>query len=307
MILSILIPARNEIFLKRTIDDILAKIRGETEIIVVLDGAWPEPALPQHPRLKVVYLPQSIGQRAATNLACRISTAKYVMKVDAHCSFDEGFDVKMCEAMQPGYTMVPRMYNLHAFDWECPQGHVRYQSPSGPCKEARCGLPTERKIRWIAKRSPETDAMLFDSDLKFGYWMRYKKQQKDQIADTMSLLGAAWLVERSRYWELDISSEKFHGWGQQGTEIACKTWMSGGRLVVNKNTWFAHMFRTQGGDFGFPYPQQQSLIDENREISKRLFMQNKWDGTKLPFTFILEKFWPIPGWTDQDLAYAKSL
>ena len=36
--LSILIPARNEQFLKRTIDDILENIEADTEIIAVLDG-----------------------------------------------------------------------------------------------------------------------------------------------------------------------------------------------------------------------------------------------------------------------------
>jgi glycosyltransferase involved in cell wall biosynthesis len=36
--LSILIPARNEMFLERTVLDLLANMEGHTEIIVVLDG-----------------------------------------------------------------------------------------------------------------------------------------------------------------------------------------------------------------------------------------------------------------------------
>ena len=39
--LSILIPSRNEIFLKNTIDDILAHKEGRTEVIAILDGAMP--------------------------------------------------------------------------------------------------------------------------------------------------------------------------------------------------------------------------------------------------------------------------
>lgn len=38
--ISILIPARNEMFLARTIEDILANIEADTEVIVVLDGQW---------------------------------------------------------------------------------------------------------------------------------------------------------------------------------------------------------------------------------------------------------------------------
>ena len=90
--LSILIPARNEEFLSKTIEDILSNIEADTEVIAVLDGEWANPPIPQHPRVNVIYLPESIGQRAAGNLACRLSRAKYIMKVDAHCAFDKGFD-----------------------------------------------------------------------------------------------------------------------------------------------------------------------------------------------------------------------
>src|SRR3990167_7673261 len=93
--LSILIPARNEEFLSKTIEDIIANAEADTEVIAVLDGAWVNPPIVQHPRVNIIYLPISIGQRAATNLACRLSSAKYIMKVDAHCSFDKGFDKKL--------------------------------------------------------------------------------------------------------------------------------------------------------------------------------------------------------------------
>ena len=98
--LSILIPARNEMFLSRTIEDILANIEADTEVITVLDGVLADPPIPQHERVNVIYLSESIGQRAATNLACKLSNAKYVMKCDAHCSFDKGFDLKMIEAFK---------------------------------------------------------------------------------------------------------------------------------------------------------------------------------------------------------------
>src|SRR4051812_609505 len=97
--LSILIPARNEMFLSKTVESILANIRGKTEIIIVLDGSWADPGLPKDDRITVVYRNRSIGQRAATNEACRLSKAKYVMKIDGHCAVDEGFDVKMISEM----------------------------------------------------------------------------------------------------------------------------------------------------------------------------------------------------------------
>ena len=97
--LSILIPARSEMFLAHTIEDITKNMRGDTEIIAVLDGAWADPPIKDHPKLTIIHHSEAVGQRAATNEAARVSQSKYLMKVDAHCSFDEGFDVKMMDAM----------------------------------------------------------------------------------------------------------------------------------------------------------------------------------------------------------------
>ena len=90
--LSVIIPSRNEAFLGNTIQSILENIRGNTEIIVVLDGQWPVEPIPDHERVTMIYHPVSVGQRAACNEAARVSTAKYVMKLDAHCAVGEGFD-----------------------------------------------------------------------------------------------------------------------------------------------------------------------------------------------------------------------
>jgi ribosomal protein L37E len=293
--LSILIPARNEMFLQRTIDDILAHAEGDTEIIAILDGWRPDPPISDHPRVILVHHSQSIGQRAATNEAARISQARYVMKCDAHCAFDQGFDVKMMADMQDDWTMVPTMYNLHAFDWVCQVcGKRRYQSPSGPC--ADCGGVTERDILWKAKKRPTTTAMRFDRNLKFAYWRAYKKRQKGDLVDTMSILGACFMMTRDKYFELGICDEAHGSWGQQGTEVACKTWLSGGRLVCTKKTWFAHLFRTQGGDFGFPWPASGKEIAKAREYSKRLWIGGEWPQAKHDLDWLIAKFAPVPDW-----------
>lgn len=293
-------------FLAKTIENLLDNIEGDTEIIAVLDGEWANPPVPQHPRVKVIYNPVSIGQRAATNQAARLSKAKYVMKIDAHCAVDKGFDVKMMAEMQDDYTMVPTMYNLHAFDWVCACGHRIYQGPT-PEKCPQCGGQMEREIIWKAKPSPRSNFFRFDNTLHFQYWKEFEKRPEAEgdIAETMSIQGSCFMLTREKYWELDISSESFHSWGQQGTEVACKTWLSGGKLVVNKKTWYAHMFRTQGGDFSFPYQNPQSKVNENRELSRKLFADNQWSGAKYKFSWLLDKFWPILGWTEDDLRKQK--
>lgn len=301
--LSILIPARQEMFLAKTVQDILDNSEGNTEVIVVLDGAWADPGIEDNNKVTIVYLSESVGQRAATNLACKLSKAKYVMKADAHTAWDKGFDVKMLEAFKEvgdNVTMVPVMKNLHAFNWVCPDGHTRYQGPSGDCQT--CGKPTERDVVWRPKPSPNSTSYRFDTDMHFQYFGQWKKQQdktgKD-LVETFSLQGSAFMMTREKYWELDICDESWGSWGQQGVEVAVKTWLSGGKVLCNKRTWYAHMFRTQGGDFSFPYKQRpQSEIVALREFTKDLFMNNKWPKAVKTFQWLLDKFKPLPGWHD---------
>lgn len=296
--LSILIPSRNEIFLKNTVEDILKNAEGNTEIIAVLDGAWADPPIEDNPKVILIHHSESIGQRAATNEAARLSQSKYLMKCDAHCAFDKGFDVKMMELMQPEFTMVPVMRNLHAFDWVCPDGHRRYQGPSGPCTE--CGKETIRDIKWIGKDNPQSTAYRFDTDMHFQYWNEFGRAQKGDLTESLSIQGSCFMLTREKYFELDICSEDFSSWGQQGVEVACKTWLSGGRIVINRKTWYAHMFRTQGGDFSFPYDNPNSKVVENRRKSKELFVGNKWSKAKKSFQWLIEKFKP-PGWETKEL------
>jgi glycosyltransferase involved in cell wall biosynthesis len=293
MDLSIIIPARNEMFLKRTIEDILAHIEGDTDIIAVLDGYWPDPPIEDNPRVILIHHSESIGQRAACNEAVRVARGKYIMKVDAHCAFDQGFDVKMISVMQDDLTMIPVMRNLHVFNWVCETGHERYQGPSGPCKE--CGKPTKMRIIWNPKTNPQSTAYYFDKDLHFQYWNHWGKRQTGDLTETMSAQGSCFMITKKRYLELNICDESWGSWGNQGTEVALKTWLSGGRLVVNRKTWYAHCFRTQGGDFGFPYELSGREVEHARQCSRDIFLNNKWDKAIHPLSWLIDKFKP-PTW-----------
>ena len=300
--LSLILPARCEQFLARTVADALAHIQGDTDIYAILDGAPADPPLQNDPRVHVIYHETSIGQRAAANEAANMSTAKYLMKVDAHCAFDDGFDVKLMADMRDDWTCVPIMRNLHAFDWVCPRGHRRYQGPSGPCKD--CGEPTTMDVVWIPKTNPSSTAYCFDATPHFQYHGDYKKRPEGRgdLTETMSLQGSAFMLTRERYHALDICGEDFGSWGSQGIEVACKTWLSGGRCMVNHKTWYAHLFRTQGGDFSFPYSmsgrQQQRAQAHAREM---FFFHKKWEPQVRPLYWLVKHFWPVPGWTTADL------
>jgi hypothetical protein len=137
--------------------------------------------------------------------------------------------------------------------------------------------------------------------MHFQYWRDYRKRPEAQpeIADTMSSVGACFFMPRDRFWQLGGLDENHGSWGQFGTEVSCKSWLSGGRQVVNKRTWFAHLFRTKSGnEWGFPYHISGNAQDRAREYSRSLWLQNKWDMQTRPLRWLIDKFWAVAGWTD---------
>lgn len=330
MDLSILITARNESFLRRTVEDVLLHAKGDTEIICVLDGAWAEPPLQDHARVRLIYRPEPIGQRAAINLAARMSRAKHLMKLDAHCSLDDGFDVKLMQADeelgQPDVTQIPAMNNLHVFNWRCRAcGRETYQGPEpSHCvadadrdKELAvmppaCGASAgfDRVMVWEPRRKrakgngsdgtgniARTEWWRFDHEMHFQYkGPIVTGQEQDEIADVMSSVGACFFMRRSRFFELDGLDEGHGSWGGFGTEIACKSWLSGGRHVVNRRTHFSHLFRTQGIGFSFPYAISGAAQDYARRYSQNLWLGNRWEKQVRPLSWMLEHFAPVIGW-----------
>lgn len=509
--LSILIPSRNEMFLVNTIEDALKQSRADTEIIAVLDGEWANPAVPQHPRVNVFHTGSTVGMRAATNYAAKIAKGRYLMKVDAHCAFDEGFDQKMLEfhaKVGDNVTSVPIMRNLWAFDWKCMRcGFKQYQGPTpGECPSCKNPGKWKRKMIWKGKSNPQSTSYHFDAEPHFGYFNEYRNTNayklgtilgyrlrlnlggfpSDSLADigslplgrvepslvrrvinlladfagahqfaifphgsgfwksvtenavslpaiyysggvggfqigairdetqmqwiatapvltdvvnygyvpasapgdwsyhpgvhhpvnegflverghatispninssdpvpaagrvlhsdvvdklshlfggefvynkkfsvfhngiidlipvhcnksteTMSLQGSCFMCSKDMYWRLNLSDEMLGNWGNQGIEVAAKTWLSGGRVLVNHATWYAHMFRTQGGDFSFPYALNG--VQSTKRNVKKILWETGFEGQKYPISWLVEKFWPVPGWTEEQLAKLRSL
>ena len=310
--ISICIPARNEEFLARTVQDILENKEANTEIIVGLDSEWANPCIPQHPDVNVIFVPETVGQRGITDLCVKLSRAKYIIKCDAHCSFDKGFDRKMLEMFKEtgdNVTAVPTMRNLWVFDWKC--GHCGWKKYQGPTPEKcdNCGKTDNlyKKMVWVGKERPQSNSYAFDAEPHFIYFNDYTKRpeykeslEKTGITETMSLQGSFFMATREKYWELGLGGD-FGSWGNQGLQVACATWLSGGRVLVNHKTWYSHCFRTQGGSFGFPYEQHGRAVDKTKKKVWEFFINGKWDKQIHSVSWLVEKFWPVPGWTQEQL------
>lgn len=311
--LSILIPSRLEEWLPETVQNILDNIEDDTEIIVGLDGEWSEKGIPDHDRVKIFYSPKVLGQRGMQNRLAKLSTAKYVAKTDAHCAFDKGFDRKLIEAMDghDDWTIVPAMKNLHAFNWVCNNCGMEYYQGELPesCRSETCTFEEQsfskkvyfepRNKEHSGANTPTSTAYRFTPDnLQFKYFNTLKPYQDatgEDVVETMSLQGSFFMCTREKYWELNLADESWGGWGQQGTEVALKTWLSGGRVVCHKGTWYAHMFRTND-QVAFPWnvniPESRGQQQRRaRKTCVELFKNNAWDKQIRGLSWLIERFW----------------
>jgi len=280
---SVIIPARNETYLEKTVRNILENAEGEIEIIVELDGWAPNPQINiGDERVKFIYHKEGIGQRACINDGARRAKGEYIMKLDAHCAVSKGFDTILQRDCKYEWTMVPRMYNLRIDDWT-PKLHKRTD--------------------YMYISAPQSD-----KPFRASYYGSAQPKNDKMIDETMCCMGPGWFMHKKRFWEQDGCDEGHKGgWGQQGIEVALKAWLSGGALMVNKNCWFAHWFR--GGKHdpkyspGFPYKISGRTVEDVRRYSRDLWLNNAWDKQVRTIEWLVEKFDP-PGWdTSLTLVY----
>lgn len=286
---SVIIPSRDARYLQPTIDDLLAKAKGDIEIIVVLDGYWPNPVLKTDPRVTIVHygtIFDNGGMRASINKGVAISRGKYIMKTDEHCLFDAGFDVKLAADCKENWVVIPRRYRLDAKNWTI----IEDSRPP---------------IDYMFLAYPGLKPDDFEWGLHGREWKSRARERKDVlIDDTMSWQGSCWFTTRT-YWDqllepLDINS--YGPFTQEAQEIGNKVWLSGGRLVVNKTTWYAHYHKgKEGKGLGFSnaqYRLHQANIKQGRRFCVDYWLNNRWPQRQYDFEWLIEKFWPVPTWPE---------
>lgn len=273
---SIVIAALNEPYLDRTIADAFNKAQGELEVIAVLDGYKSE--IKEHKNQIIIYHSQNRGQRQSINHAARLATGKYIFKVDAHCIFDEGFDLKLAKDCEYDWTVIPRRHGVKEEEWKPRITNIDYMRLTSPSEPGDLGL-------------------------RATAWMNYQHNGQ-MIDDVMTCQGSGWFMHKDRFWELGGLDEGYGHWGAMGCEVGCKAWLSGGLLKVNKNTWYAHWQRgrkhTKGDDVTTSrfYHLPRQVVKDAHAYAKDLWFNNKWPLQKRDFKWLLEKFAPVPGWQD---------
>jgi len=221
MKLSVIIPAYKDPLIHPTIDSLLenSELGDQMEIIVVLDGYWPEKPIKEDPRIKVIHLGKNRGMREAINAGARVAQGEYLLRSDQHCMFSKGYDRILVEDCEPNWIMTAKRYFLDPVKWEV--------------------MPDEPVI---------TEKLVIQGDKKFSgvRWRERDEQYKDQeLIESMGMQGSMWLMPKK--WFMDViyplQTEGYGQMYQDSHEMIFKTWKADGKLMVSKKTWFAHKHR----------------------------------------------------------------
>ena len=99
-----------------------------------------------------------------------------------------------------------------------------------------------------------------------------------------------------------VGREELGSWGNEGIEIACKAWLSGGRVLVNHNCWYAHLFRTKPqNNFGFPWTRKEEKISVTKKKVWDEIVGYKLPNQIHPVSWLIKKFMPVPGWDEEKI------
>lgn len=254
--LSVIIPCCKDPDIQKTVDDISNKVKGLTEIIVVLDGYEQEVK-----HAKIIINDKRIGMRASINKGIAEAKGKYLMKCDAHCMFDQDFDEKIISLMEDNWVVVPRRYRLNTDKWEVTEDR--------PVDYERIDV--------------------YPHKLHGVEWVSRARQRKDKLIDEdMVFQGSCWIMSKN-HWDNVVGPLQEEGYGtftQEPVEIALKTWLSGGKVMVNKNTWYAHKHRKFGRTVGHGNHE----IDAGNLYSRDFWVNNKWEKRIHDFKWLQERF-----------------
>jgi len=233
--LSVVIPSYRDPLLHKTIDSLLenSELGEKLEIVVSLDGYWPDKQIKDDPRIRIVHLGGNRGMRGAINAGVSVSRGEYIMRADEHQIFCKGYDKILTESCEDNWIVTPRRYCLDVEKWE-----IMKEIPPVDYAILKIGKVGKNKD---FEDHPESENEFIE---KFSGAER-PGDDSQMIQESMAMQGSCWVMKRS-WWDKVIGELQTEGYGplyQDSHEMVFKTWKAGGKLMVNKNAWHAHKHR----------------------------------------------------------------
>lgn len=294
---SVIIPSRFEHFLQRTIDDLLSKAEGDVEIIVVMDGT--DQTVDDNPRVRVLRhgtMGDNPGLRESVNYGVREATGDYILKADGHTMWDQGWDVKLVADCEDDWVVIPRRWRLDPENWTTTTESEGDRRP--PVDYMFIAYPYERP---------------FDRScgLHGDIWRAAQAERSDKlIDDVMTMQGSAYFMKRDYWFKLlpnGMDTSKYGPFTHESQEISNMAWLTGGRVVVNKKTWYAHLHKGKKYGTGYQFNNKQWERWAELHEKGRVYCIDYWMTTQdyeHDFEWLLGKFQNftsegrIPTWPD---------
>jgi hypothetical protein len=201
----------------------------------------------------------------------------------------EGYDVELVKYCKPNWVCVPTRKRLDAENW-CVQEHgkpdINYMYLSYPDNPLDFGGASLHGREW---REKNADRTLDD----------------EKLVDLMTFQGSCWMMHKDYFHELELMDHDSYGsFWNEAQEIGLKAWLSGGRVVRNKHAWYAHLHK--GKKYGRGYFLSNSTVKQGADYTKRwLTFRAAWAKQTLPLSWLVEKFSPLPEWTDERISKLK--
>ena len=218
---SVIIPSRDCEFVSATIDDIFKNARGSVEIILMLDGYWPNPPIKDYPNLTIVHKGNAIGMRDSINRGIAISKGKYIIKLDDHCMVGEGFDEILKKDCEDNWISIPSRYSLDPIKWERTRGPIQYLYLTFPFDCHELFGTGFHGSKWHGPKG-----------LVGSYWHLENERRHTKIDDLMIFQGSCYFMTR-KHWDFieGLDEENHYIMYDEAIELDFKTWLSGERLL----------------------------------------------------------------------------
>ena len=285
--LSVIIPSYKGPYLNRTVKDLLDKSTDKIEILVHLDGPPAETPI-EDERVSYTKTDKSMGMRYGINEGLRRAKGTYIMKCDDHCCFAPGFDTELKKDFEKHWLVIPRRYALHADNWD--------RVVSQPIKDYHfLSFPSEGG-KWGSSLYPQE-------------WIVRGKERRNgpTIDDTMTFQGSCYFADREFFMNLvgflDDSPDRYTSFSGEPLEVGSKYWLSGkGEVKVNKNTWYAHLFKNERYYVGVGASERLYKINLKARSGHiwggKHWFNNEEPGMEHKLSWLVEKFWPVPTWPE---------
>lgn len=267
--ISVIIASRNEQLLNKTIDNVLKNAGTAIEFVIVLDGdintnidkvdgyEYDTNGVIKLDNIKVLRNECSVGRRKAINQAVNAASGKYLFHLDGHCTMSKGWGKTLLfQHKEDNSILVCTLRSINEnFEFV---HNVDYRF---------CRITPEMKTMW---------------------WLDYAKRvpKDEMVSKGMSFTGCGWFLSKDYYNKIGGFDERLGGWGNAGSELSLKVWLSEkypGSIYFTKSVVCGHLFRKK-----FPYKPNCNFNSDLRILK---------DKYKDSVYKLVDMFSPVPEWT----------